>query len=60
MLSLEKEKRPSVEELMVHPQICYHLREKKIKEMDTNIKRKAQDIDKKDKTLKEREIQIEK
>ena len=60
MLSLDKDKRPSVEELMVHPQICYHLRERKIKEMDSNIKRKANDIEKRDKTMKEKEVQIAK
>ena len=59
MLSLDKDRRPSVEELMVHPQICYHLRERKIKEMDVNIKRKATDIDKKEKAVRDKEAELD-
>lgn len=44
MLSLDKDQRPSVEELMIHPNICFRLRDRRIKEMQTNIKRKEVDI----------------
>ena len=60
MMSLDKDKRPSVEDLMVHPQICYRLRDRKLKEMTTNIKRKEDDLLKREKVLKDKESDYEK
>lgn len=60
MMSLEKEKRPSVEDLMVHPQICYRLRDRRLREMQSNIKRKEEDLLKKERVVKEKESDIEK
>lgn len=59
-MNLDKEKRASVEELMIHPQICYLLRDRKIQEMASNVKRKENDINKKENMLKDKELEVEK
>lgn len=60
MMHLEKDKRASVEDLMLHPQICLRLRDRKLKEMQTNIKRKEDALIKKEKQVQEKETLIQK
>jgi hypothetical protein len=59
MMNLDKDKRASTEELMVHPSICYWLRDRRLKEMHVNTKRKEEEIGKKEKSIKEKEMEIE-
>jgi len=59
MMHLDKDKRASVEDLMTHPQICFKLRDRKLKEMQGNIKRKEDDVSKKERLIKEKEQELE-
>lgn len=60
MMHLEKEKRPSVEDLMSHPKISKIIKEHDVQNYIVNQKRKEEDLLKKEKAVKEREVEIEK
>jgi hypothetical protein len=60
MMHLDKERRPSVEDLLVHPKISQFLKEAHLKESFTAIKRKEEDLLKKEKQIKEKEQDLEK
>lgn len=59
-MNLDKEKRSSVEDLMMHPQICFNLRDRKLKEMQMNIKRKEDDLAKREKVIIDKEVETQK
>lgn len=58
MLNLEQDKRPSIEELIVLPQISIILRERKMKEHYTSIKRREEEVNKREEDIKTREEAI--
>jgi uncharacterized protein (DUF3084 family) len=60
MMHLEKEKRPSVEDLMQHPKLSQYIKEYSMRDMIMNTKKKEEDIIKKEKLVKEKEADIEK
>jgi hypothetical protein len=44
MISLKPDDRPSCEDLMRHPKVCFVVRYLRLREMEQNVKRKDQDI----------------
>jgi hypothetical protein len=46
MMSVSQDDRPSCEDLMKHPRICFWLRALRLKEMETNVRRKDEDVKK--------------
>jgi len=54
MLNLDQNKRPSVEKLMMHPKVCFVVKTLEIKRMEQNLKRKEDEIYKKDKLFREK------
>lgn len=58
MISIEQEKRPSCEELMKHPRICFVLRALRLREMETNVRRKEEEVKKRAEALKEKESRV--
>ena len=52
MMHLDKERRPSVEDLMQHPRISQYIRETNMKDIMYNIKKKEEDLTKKEATIK--------
>lgn len=60
MMDLDDQRRPSVNDLMVHPKICFMLRNMHLGDMRQNIGRKQQQLKEMEKTLKEKEKQMEK
>lgn len=59
MMHLEKEVRPSVEDLMQHPKISHHIKEQNMRDLVTSTKRKEEELVKKEKLIKEKEAEIE-
>lgn len=59
MMNLDKHKRPSVEDLMQHPQVSFRIKDQNIKDVYSGVKRKEEDILKKDKMVKEREADLD-
>eukprot|EP00347_Sterkiella_histriomuscorum_P005663 403355737 len=55
MMSLEKEQRPNVDELMPHPKISCFLKEQSMKDMISASKHKEEELLKKDKMIKKKE-----
>lgn len=55
MISIEQEKRPSCEDLMKHPRICFVLRALRLREMETNVRRKDEEVKKRAEMIKEKE-----
>lgn len=49
MMNLDKDRRPAVEDLMAHPKISQFVKEAHLKESYTAIKRKEEDLTKKEK-----------
>ena len=60
MMNLDKNKRPSVEDLMHHPKISKYIKESGIKEVMSGIKKKEDELIKKEKVIKDKETDIEK
>lgn len=60
MISIEQEKRPSCEDLMKHPRICFVLRALRLREMETNVRRKDEEVKKRAETVKEKELRTQK
>lgn len=60
MMNLDKNKRPSVEDLMQHPKISKYIKESGIKEVMSGIKKKEDELIKKEKVIKDKETDIEK
>jgi hypothetical protein len=60
MMHLEKEKRPSVEDLMSHPKISHWVKENHMKDILSSTKKKEEELIKKEKQVKEKELEIEK
>ena len=59
MMHLEKEMRPSVEDLMSHPKISKIIKEQDVQNYMVNQKRREEDLIKKEKAVKEKEAEIE-
>jgi hypothetical protein len=55
MISLKPSARPSCEELMKHPKVCFVIRALRLREMEVNVKRKEDEIKKKSSMTKEKE-----
>jgi hypothetical protein len=55
MISIEQEKRPSCEDLMKHPRICFVLRALRLREMEMNVRRKDEEVKKRVEAIKEKE-----
>ena len=60
MMHLECTQRPSVDDLMQHPKISQHIKEQSMREVVHNIKKKEEDLLKKEKVIKEKESDLEK
>ena len=60
MISIEQEKRPSCEDLMKHPRICFVLRALRLREMETNVRRKDEEVKKRAEIVKEKESRPQK
>lgn len=59
-MHLEKDLRPNVEDLMQHPKISHHIKEQNMRDIIASTKRKEEDLIKKEKLIKEKELAIEK
>ena len=44
MINIEQTRRPSAEDLMKHPKICFVIRALRLREMEQNVKRKEEEI----------------
>jgi len=58
-MHLDKESRPSVEDLMQHPRLSKYIKEQSMRELLSNTKRKEEELLKKEKAVKEKEAEIE-
>lgn len=58
-MTLDQLKRPSVDELMIHPQISKNIKENFIKDKYSCIKREEEKIQSNEKYIKEKEAEIE-
>ena len=56
MISIEQDKRPSCEDLMKHPRICFVLRALRLKEMETNVRRKDEEVKKRAEVVKQKKL----
>ena len=59
MISVEQNRRPSVENLMMHPRVCYVVKQLEVKRKEADVSRKANDVAKLEETLKERTEKFE-
>lgn len=59
MMHLDKESRPSVEDLMQHPRLSKYIKEQSMRELLSNTKRKEEELLKKEKAVKDKEAEIE-
>ena len=55
MINIDQHKRPSCEDLLKHPKICFVVRALRLREMEANVKRKEEEVKVKNQSLKERE-----
>jgi hypothetical protein len=55
MIAIEQDKRPSCEDLMKHPRICFVLRALRLREMESNVRRKDEDVKKRSDIVKLKE-----
>lgn len=55
MINLDQNLRPSCEDLLKHPKICFVVRALRLREMEANVKRKEEEVKMKNQQLKERE-----
>lgn len=55
MIQIEQKQRPSCEDLMKHPRICFVIRALRLREMETNVKRKEDEVRKRSEVVKEKE-----
>lgn len=44
MIEIEQDKRPSCEDLMKNPKICFFIRALRLREMEQNVKRKEEEV----------------
>lgn len=57
-MTLNPDKRPSVDELMIHPQISKNIKENYIKDKYSCFKREEEKILSNEKQIKEKELEI--
>jgi len=55
MISIKVQDRPSTEDLMKHPKICFVIRALRLREMELNVKRKEEEVKKKHEVVKTKE-----
>ena len=54
MISINPSDRPSVEQLMVHPRICFVIKQLEVKRKETDVQRKVQELAKLEQSLQSR------
>ena len=59
MMSLDKDQRPSVEDIMPHPKVSQHLKEQSMRDMIHSSQRKEEELKKKDKMIKQKELDLD-
>lgn len=59
MISIEQDKRPSCEDLMKHPRVCFILRALRLREMESNVRRKEEEVKKRAEAIKAKANQVQ-
>ena len=55
MITVDQSKRPSCEEIIKHPKVCFMIRALRLREMEANVKRKEEDVKVRSEALKSKE-----
>lgn len=58
MINIDQNQRPSCEDLLKHPKICFVVRALRLREMEANVKRKEEEVKAKSQLLKDREAKL--
>ena len=58
MIEIEQDRRPSCEDLMKNSKICFFIRALRLREMESNVKRKEEEVKIRNEAFKLKEIEM--